>query len=51
VDTAAFKAMSAADQEKTCCNEQADVANMLRADSVTFKNILAERITAMKAQQ
>ena len=50
VDTAKFQAMSAADQSKTCCAEQEAVASFLKNDSVSFKNLLAARLTALKSQ-
>ena len=44
----AFKAMSAADQGSVCRAEGDAVRSLLSSDSVGFRNLLSERMAAMK---
>ena len=46
----AFKAMNAADQAGVCATEASAVRSMLQSDQVDFRNLLAERLAAVKAQ-
>ena len=43
-----WKAMSAADQGSVCKAETAAVSEMLTSDKVSFRNLLSERMAAMK---
>lgn len=44
-----YSAMSASAQQDVCCNEALAVKNFLTSGQVTFKSILAERISALDA--
>ena len=44
----AFKAMSAAEQAGVCKAEGDAVRSLLQSDAVGFRNLLSERIAAMK---
>ena len=46
-----YQAMSAADQGNVCKSEANTVRDLLQNDSVSFRNLLNERIAAAKAQQ
>ena len=46
-----WQGMSAADQAATCQTEAAAVREMLSSDKVDFRNLLAERMEALKSQQ
>ena len=46
-----YQAMSAAEQDSVCRAEASAVRDVLSNDSVTFRNLLSERIAAVKAQQ
>ena len=46
-----YNAMSAAQQAMVCQKEQQAVSDLLSKDSVGFRNLLQERIAAVKAQQ
>ena len=50
-DVAAYQAMNAADQGKVCTSEASAVKSVLESDNVSFRNLLAERIAAVNAQQ
>ena len=45
-----FKAMSAAEQAGVCRSEADAVRSLLSSDSVSFRNLLNERLAAVKAQ-
>ena len=47
----AFQAMSAADQEGVCRTEANAVRDLLTNDSVSFRNLLDQRIASLKAAQ
>ena len=44
----AFQAMGAAEQDNVCRAEAATVRDLLSSDSVSFRNLIAERIAATK---
>ena len=44
-----YSAMSASAQQDVCYNEATEVKNFFASGQVTFKSILAERITALDA--
>ena len=46
-----WQAMSAADQSNVCKAEATTVADMLKNDNISFRNLLAERMEALKAQK
>ena len=46
-----YQAMSAAEQQTVCKSEASSVRDLLQNDSVSFRNLLNERIAAAKAQQ
>ena len=48
-NSAAYQAMSAADQAGVCATESSAVRNLLQSDQVDFRNLLAERIAAVKS--
>ena len=50
-NVAAYQKMSAQEQGQVCASEAAAVRTMLQNDSVSFRNLLNERIAAVKAQQ
>ena len=50
-DAAAYQAMNVADQSKVCATEASAVKSLLESDSVSFRNLLNERIAAVKTQQ
>ena len=46
-----FQAMSAADQDSVCRSEANAVRDLLSSDSVSFRNLLDQRISALDAAQ
>ena len=46
-----FNAMSSDDQQKVCHSERNEVAAYLKNDSVNFRNLLNDRIAALKHVQ
>ena len=51
VKAAEYQTMSAADQDSVCKSEANSVRDLLQSDSVDFRNLLNERIAAVKSQQ
>ena len=47
----AVQAMSQSDRAALCRSEADAVASLLKSDSVSFRNLLNERIAAVKSQQ
>ena len=46
-----YQAMSESDKAGVCKSEAAAVADLLKNDSVSFRNLLNERLAVVKAQK
>ena len=46
-----YQAMNAAEQSSVCKSEAAAVSNFLRNDSVHFRSLIQDRISALNAAQ